>query len=383
MVSRLLSPIIQKSKKSILLLGPRQTGKSTLIRGLKPELQINLADESTFLEFSANASELNERLAARYVSTIMIDEIQRIPSLLNTIQAVIDEAKPGKCPRFFLTGSSARKLRRGGANLLPGRVLAFHMSGLLAQELDYKLDTVRALETGTLPEGYLAKDPALRRQLIRSYAGIYLKEEIMAESLTRNLQGFTRFLGQAALSSGTILDYSKIAQRAKISRQTAVRFFEILEDTLITTRITPFFDAGGADLVKHPRHYFFDTGVLNALMANFTVSADRIGILFEHLLFNQIKGAAQALDQDFSAHSFRTRSGSEVDFVFKIGGEVWAIEAKASASVHDSDLRGLKNFKTYFPQKHHAAIATLSRAEKKIEGIWILPWQKLMKEMGL
>ena len=383
MVNRLLSKLLRQSPKSVLLLGPRQTGKSTLIQSLKPELEINLADETTFLEFSGNSSELTERLSARAFKSVMIDEIQRLPSLLNTIQAIIDKPPPGKRIKFFLTGSSARKLRRGGANLLPGRILSFQLSGLLSRELDYAMDTRSALEIGTLPEIHLALAPALKIQLIRAYAGIYLKEEIMAEALTRNLQGFTRFLAQAAVSSGQVLDYSKLSQRAKVPRQTAVRFFEILEDTLITTRITPFFDAESADLVKHPRHYFFDNGVLNALLGNFVASPDRIGILFEHLLLNQIRGTALALDLDFAVHSFRTRAGIEVDFIFKIGGDVWAVEAKATTSVHESDLKGLAAFRSYYPKKHHAAVATLGGAEKKVGAIWILPWQKLLKEMGL
>ena len=156
MVPRHLAPFLRKSTKSVLVLGPRQTGKSTLIRSLSPDLAINLVQESTFLEFARNPRELEQRLAATRYQTVFVDEVQRLPQLLNTIQAILDEQP--RAPKFYLTGSSARKLKRGKANLLPGRLHTYWLGPLAASELDYHLDTEDALSTGTLPGMWMEKE---------------------------------------------------------------------------------------------------------------------------------------------------------------------------------------------------------------------------------
>jgi len=191
--SRLVAGAIANSQKSVLLLGPRQTGKSTLMRALKPDLEIDLAHEAVFLEFAQNPRALEERMAAVKSKTVFIDEVQRLPSLLNTMQSIIDRGA-AKSPRFLLTGSSARKLRRGRANLMPGRIHTFDLGPLCAAECDYKLDVQSALATGTLPGIYSEANPNERKKTLRSYAATYLKEEIQAEALTRNIEGFARVL---------------------------------------------------------------------------------------------------------------------------------------------------------------------------------------------
>jgi predicted AAA+ superfamily ATPase len=199
MLVRLLASKLGETSKSVLLLGPRQTGKSTLLLDLRPDVVINLADESEFLSFAANPGELAQRMAAKQVETVLIDEVQRLPSLLNTVQALVDRAKhEGRTLRFFLSGSSARKLRRGQANLLPGRVLTYRLGPLSSVEIGPGFDPRRAMELGTLPEPYLESDRATAEKLLASYAGTYLKEEIQAEALSRNLEGFSRFLHVAA-----------------------------------------------------------------------------------------------------------------------------------------------------------------------------------------
>src|SRR3989338_1807469 len=187
MITRLIAPLLARSTKSCLLLGPRQTGKSTLIRSLAPALSLNLASEATFLEFARNPQELPQRLAAGRYRTVFIDEVQRLPALLNTIQAVLDEQP--RPPTFYLTGSSARKLRRGRANLLPGRIHTYQLGPLVAAELGYALDTAPALSTRTLPGIWAAPEAQARRKTLRSYASTYLKEEIQAEALTRHIEG--------------------------------------------------------------------------------------------------------------------------------------------------------------------------------------------------
>ncbi len=208
MIARTLEPLLRKSKKSVLVLGPRQTGKSTLIRNVEPELSINLALESTYLEFARNPAELPQRLAAKPYKTVFIDEVQRLPTLLNTLQALLDETP--RPPKFYLTGSSARKLRRGNANLLPGRIHTYHLGPLTSAELGRSVNVRRALSTGMLPGIWTEPEERERLKTLRSYAATYLKEEIQAEALTRSLEGFSRFLFVAAAEAGKFLDLSQL-----------------------------------------------------------------------------------------------------------------------------------------------------------------------------
>lgn len=381
MISRALAPFLQKSKKSVLLLGPRQTGKSTLIGSLRPDLTANLAHEPTYLQFARNPNELEERLAAGTFRTVFIDEVQRLPSLLNTIQVIIDGAPhPIK---FYLTGSSARKLKRGNANLLPGRIHTYHLGPLVASELNYHLDARAALETGTLPAIWTEEDHREKRKTLQSYAATYLKEEIQAEALTRNLEGFSRFLFVVAAEAGKFLDLSKLAAAANIPRQSAVRFFEILEDTLILRRCEAFRKSERRRLVQSPRIFFFDTGVLNGLLNNFTASGDRIGTLFEHLLFNQIVHSAAAKDVEVRISSYRTEHGAEVDFIVELGKETIALEAKASLNVGRSDARGLSSFADYYGKRHRPVIVYLGKVRKAMGGVAVFPWQDFLKDLGL
>ena len=378
---RQLAGIINKSKKSFLLLGPRQTGKSTLIRTeLKPDLIINLANENTYLEFAQSPSELEQRLKAHMYQKVLIDEVQRLPSLLNTIQSLIDDAK-GHSPQFLLTGSSARKLRRGNANLLPGRIHTYQLGALTPHELNFEMHTKQALQTGTLPGIYTDDDEKSRTKTLRSYSGTYLKEEIQAESLTRNLEGFARFLLVVASASGDFLDLSKLSSEAQIQRQSGLRFLEILEDTLIVHRCDAFAKSDRKRLVQHPRFFFFDNGVLNGLLKNFTLSPDRIGKLFENLLHSQILQSSFNADCDIRLSSYRTEHGAEVDFIVEKDGELWAIEAKASGNVGKTDLRGLNNFADYYGKPCHRVVAYMGTHKKVIDDIQILPWQEAVREI--
>jgi predicted AAA+ superfamily ATPase len=381
MIKRLLVKMIDATSKSILLLGPRQVGKSTLLSSLRPDLTINLARENEFLRYSADIDLFSNQIEGSKAELIFVDEIQRIPGLLNTVQAIIDESKGKRSLRFLLSGSSARKLRRGQANLLPGRVLSYEMGGLCLRELDYKVDTARALKLGLLPEPYSESSFSESEKLLSSYSAIYLHEEIQAEALSRSIQGFARFLTTMAAVAGQIVDFSKIASRAKVSRSSCVRFVEILEDTLIAERIMVFEGAEGADIIRHPKLYFFDVGVLNGLLNNFSASNDRMGLLFEHLVYSQIRNSALAHDQPVSIQYFRTRHGVEVDFIVTIGKKIWAIEAKAG-EVHESDLTGLKAFRSYFPQVHQCVLVSPREKRRKKDGILICDWVTMIQEMG-
>lgn len=381
-VERLLTGKLQAGAKSVLLLGPRQTGKSTLLLGLQPELVINLARENEFLAYSSDPDLFSERIEGSGARLILVDEIQRIPALLNTIQALLDESRGRRPLRFLLSGSSARKLRRGHANLLPGRVFTYRLGGFCARELGYEVDTARALGHGFLPEPYLESDLATREKLLESYSATYLKEEIQAEALSRNIQGFARFLMAMASASGQVVDFSKLASKAKVSRTSCIRFVELLEDTLIAERIFPFEEAERADVIRHPKLYFFDAGVLNGLLGNFGASADRRGMLFEHLVFSQLRDSAMARDLPLEIRFFRTRHGLEVDFIVQFGREVWAIETQAGNAT-ERDLGGLRAFHDYYPKARHRILVTPKEKARKKDGILICDWITLLREMGL
>ena len=214
MIQRDVSKSIMDSlnkNKSVLLIGPRQTGKSTLIKNLKPDLSFNLSDQNIFIRFLNNPDYLQQHIKGHKISNgiVFIDEVQRIPSLLNTIQSIVDENKK---IRFILTGSSARKLKRGHANLLPGRIHDYRLGPITAKEMNYKFDIQKALSYGSLPEVVTENETLPIKKLLKSYTQVYLTEEIKAEALTKNLEGFTRFIYNIAIESTHFLDLSKISK---------------------------------------------------------------------------------------------------------------------------------------------------------------------------
>jgi len=383
MITRLLRAPILKQKKSVLLLGPRQTGKSTLIRSLNPQLEINLAHEPTFLEFARNPHELDARLARDDFKTIFIDEVQRLPSLLNTIQSIVDQHNHIK---FYLTGSSARKLKRGRANLLPGRLVSYQLGPLTSEELNGDFDLDQTLGEGLLPGVYTEAERSQRKKILSSYASTYLREEIQAEALTRNIEGFARFLSVAAARSGHILDLSKLASQAQVPRQSALRYFEILEDTLIVRRLESYSSNLFARNVRHPKFYFFDTGVLNGLLRNFQPSDDRKGILFEHFIAHELFHTSENHELELKISYYRTEGGTEVDFIVERDNQIFAIECKASLNIGANDLRHLTTLISMLEKKSprkkiSAFVMYLGKVEKVIDKIAILPWSKVLKEI--
>lgn len=379
MYNRIIASQIVKSKKSILLLGPRQVGKSTLIRSLKPDLEINLANEAIYFDLVTNIENFQRQIEASSARTIFVDEIQRIPRLTNTIQYLVDKNKKLK---FYLTGSSARKLKRGKANLLPGRILEFFLGPLSALELQDDWNESEVLKYGSLPELTNMKSEGEKKRFLKSYSNLYLKEEIMAESLVRQIEGFVRFLSSAAVDSGKYLDFSKLSKKSKVPRQSVVRNFEILEDTLIARRVEndPEIDTEKIDLVKHPRFYFFDLGITNALKGSFDIGPDRIGLLYETLVYNQIVNTAYSKNLDFDIYNFRTRGGYEVDFILRIEDQRMAIECKSTPSIGTHDLSSIKRINEFYPK---AKKFVLYRGTKELKegNIWILPLKTFLKQL--
>lgn len=381
MIDRLQELEIKKSKKSILLLGPRQVGKSTLVKSLQPDLQINFSDERTLIDFAGQPSSLPDLLERTGARSIFIDEVQRLPSILNTVQALIDSDKKLK---FYLTGSSARKLKRGGANLLPGRVINHSLGPVVARELDYKFDVRRTLQYGFLPEILSLSKEAEKKEILLSYSSNYIREEIQAEALVRSLESFTRFLNELCKWTGSFIDYTKLSKRAQISRHTCPNYFEILEDTMIGHRLFPDPELiERADLVKHPKFFFFDVGVFNALDRSFEVSNRRIGALIEQLVFQQIYHSANALRKNFEIYSFRTRGGLEADFALRIDDHYLLVEAKADEEVQDSDFAALALIRKQYLPESKAFIFHSGQKARKVQTIWALPVAEGLREIGL
>ena len=342
MLDRIVGARVARASTSVLLLGPRQVGKSTLGERLRPLRTINLADERAFLRYSKDPSSLRDELRALPGGgLVVVDEVQRVPALLNVVQVLLDEA--GGRWRFVLTGSSARKLRRAGANLLPGRVVLEFLDPLTVRELPRPFDLPRALQVGMLPGVFLGGAEAV--DVLGTYAEVYLREEIRAEALTKNIGGYARFLDVSAIVSGQWLNYSKIAVDAEMPKETIRRFVEILEDTLLLFRLPSFQPKRRISRrVSHrDRVLLFDIGVRNALLSlhRRPVSRDQLGPVFEQWYLLQAVYLSRALRTGWTLSSYRTEAGAEVDLVIERDDDIVGIEIKASRHVSSSDTRGL------------------------------------------
>lgn len=302
-----------------------------------------MADEELFLSYSKMPARLKrEILALEKPTLVVIDEIQRVPALLNVIQALLDS---GAKHRFILTGSSARKLKRGNANLLPGRVLLEHLDPLSIWELKDLFDLETVLQRGALPEIYLNKEEGL--DILDSYATLYLREEIQAEALAKNVGTYARFLDVAAEASGEWLNYSKIASDSEIPKETVRRFYQILEDTLLAFKIPAFKSRNSKRRVsQRDRYVFFDIGVRNAVLGihRQKLTTTEKGKLFEQWFFLQCLYFCHSFKTNWKISSYRTESGAEVDVIIDVGEKFLAIECKYGKLVTEAQMSGLRSF---------------------------------------
>ena len=383
MYERVLRPRLVSHRRNVLLLGPRQVGKSTFLGALGPDLVINLASLSAFREYVSEPERLERELLAAPpgVRTVLIDEVQRVPALLNAVQAVVD-ARPDRF-RFLLSGSSARKLRRGQANLLPGRVVSEYLHPLLARELgsDFVLD--RALAHGTLPGIYADPDPEGRAQVLRSYVDAYLREEVQAEALVRDIGGYARLLDLVAAASGRILNLHALSQEAGIGYETARRYLEVLEDTLILFRIPAWSGTDRASLVGHPKVLLFDLGVRNATLRRPLDRPldDERGLLLEHLVGLELRRRAGGLWPEARLFHFRTRHGAEVDYVLEVGQEAWGIEVKSSRTVSGRDTRGLAALAERSDRVRRRIIVYLGSRAQRLGEVEALPLPEFLADL--
>ncbi len=358
-------------ERSLFLLGPRQTGKSTLLRHLFPDaLYIDLLTSEVFRQFSSAPETL--RHAINDHQLVVIDEIQKLPNLLDEVQHLIDT----RGTRFLLTGSSARKLRRGRANLLGGRAFFLSLHSLVSTEIGFeRIDEL--LQRGGLP-GIV--DSPLSWEALKAYTGTYLREEIQAEALTRSIGNFARFLDVAAHFNGAQINYTKIGRDSEVPPRTVRDFVGILQDTLILHVLPPFRASPTRKLTATDKVYFFDIGVANALCGRRSLhqGSAEYGTALEQLVFLELRAAIDYLRLDTRLAYWRTLTGVEVDFL--VGDEL-AIEVKSTRRVGPSDLRSLRAIGKDLTLRQRLLVCREPYQRRTEDGIDIMPVQTFCKRL--
>ena len=357
-------------KKSHFLFGPRQTGKTFLIRRTLRDVRVyDLLDTSVFLALSRNPGQLEEELT-RKDHLIVIDEIQRLPELLNEVHRLIES----RGLHFLLTGSSARKLRRGGVNLLGGRARTRFLHPLTYMELGSEFDLRRMAARGLLPAIYFSDDPAAD---LEAYAGSYLQQEVVAEGATRNVPAFSRFLRIAALCNGTIINYTNVGNDAQVPRTTIYEYFEILKDTLIIHELPAWRKTVKRKPVASSKFYFFDVGVTGALQGRvFKPATPEFGQAFETYIHHELRCRSDYVSGQPLSY-WRSTSGYEVDFII---GDHTAVEVKAKSHVTANDLKGLRALAEEKRLRELLCVSLEPRA-RETEGIRILPWSTFLEAL--
>lgn len=363
-----------ENNDSVFLWGARQVGKTTLLEELYPKARYyDLLQAREFERFLRRPSLLSEELESlEDGELVIIDEIQKVPQLLDEIHALIHKRKI----RFILSGSSPRKLIRSGANLLGGRALKKILFPLVSSEIpDFNL--TKAVNNGLIPRHYMIKNPWER---FRAYIGVYLNEEIREEALSRNLKSFSRFLEVAALSNGEMIVYKNIAQDCGIDHRTVKEYFEILKDTLIGYLIAGFTATLKRRAILAPKFYFFDVGIANYLLnrKDITPGTEIFGHSFEHLIIQELIAYLGYTQSPENLTYWRTSSGYEVDAI--IGNGRIAIEIKSTDEVKSRHLKGLKAFQEDFPAVR-SIIVSLDKYPRVMNGVEIIPAEQFLKAL--
>ncbi|MBI5554449.1 MAG: ATP-binding protein [Elusimicrobia bacterium] len=366
--------------QSAFLWGPRKTGKTTYLKHHFPEsLVFDFLDTDLFFETARRPAIIRERILAApkqlQTKPIILDEVQKVPQMLDEVHRLMEEQKLS----FILCGSSARKLKRGHANLLGGRAWRYELFPLVSTEIS-AINLLRALNHGLIPAHYLQNESQCRKSL-KSYIQDYLKEEVFAEGLARNIPAFARFFDALAFSQGEMVNYAKVASDCGVDAKTVREYFQILVDTLVGIMIEPFSRHGGRQIIlKAPKFYLFDVGIAGAL-AGRTITAETgsdFGRSFEHFILMELNAYRSYSGKDFDINYWRTKTGLEVDFV--LGRGHTAIEVKASRLVRQSDLRPLKAFiEEYSPQT--AYVVCNESAGRVVGKIYLKPWRIFLEAL--
>ena len=358
------------SRKSLFLFGPRQTGKTWLVRQALPKARVyDLLDSSIYLALSQRPGRLGEEIVTGE-KLVVIDEIQRLPLLLNEVHRLIETTGV----KFLLTGSSARSLRRGGVNLLGGRARLHYLHPLSAHELGNRFDLMRAISAGLLPSIYFSDNPAAD---LAAYAGAYLQQEVVAEGATRNVPAFSRFLRVAALANATIVNFTNVANDAQVPRTTVYEYLEILKDTLLLHEVPAWTHSRTRKPIVSSKYYFFDIGVVSSLQGRtLAAGTPEFGTAFESLILHEL-----VCHRDYAGGSpisfWRSTSGFEVDFIL---GEHTAIEVKATEHVSTRDLRSLAALGEERKWKQLLCVS-LERRRRKVGGVVILPYREFLTDL--
>jgi len=368
------------SQETCFLWGPRQTGKSTLLKNLFPKaIRYDLLLSTEYQRLLRAPELIREECSATGLDgdsqrdPIIIDEIQKIPALMDEVHWLIEN----KGLRFILCGSSARKLKRGYANLLGGRSVRYELYPLVFPEIS-GFSLTKALNAGLIPRHYDSKNP---RRLIQSYVGDYLKEEIVAEALTRNIPAFSRFLEVAALSNGEVLNYTNIARECGVSSPTVKEYFQILEDTLVGRPLPALRKRKKRRLLTSPKFYFFDLSPVIHLTRRGQVipGSELFGRAFEHYILMEISAHSSYSEAFYPISFWRTTSGFEVDFI--LGDCEVAIEVKSTKFSGPTHLKGLRRFKEEYQVKRSILVALDSKPRRTEDGIEILPWKVFCEQL--
>jgi len=355
------------AKKSHFLLGPRQTGKTFLIRHKLRQARVyDLLDSEIYLALSRHPGRISEEIQADD-RIVVIDEIQRLPELLNEVHRLIES----RGIRFLLTGSSARKLRRGGINLLGGRARTKYLHPLTYKELNNHFDLFQAIERGLIPSIYFSDEPHAD---LKAYAGSYLQQEILAEGTTRNIPAFSRFLHVAALCNATIVNFTNVANDAQVARTTVYEYFEILKDTLILSELPAWRKSKKRKPLASSKYYFFDIGVTSVLQdREFRVGTPEFGEAFETYLMHELKCFSDYVS-GVHLSFWRSTSGFEVDFIL---GDHTAVEVKAKKNISANDLKPLRMLAEEAILKRYVCVS-LEPRRRRVGAIDILPYKEFL-----
>ncbi len=371
--------ILNPPKGSFFLFGPRGTGKSTWLRATYPRAHtINLLDESLYQSYLANiglfAAELRVLSPG---SLVIVDEIQRLPQLLNEVHRFMEERRL----RFVLCGSSARKLKQSGTNLLAGRAVRVHMHAFVPEELGTAFDIEHVLRSGSLPVIWTAED---RRGSLEAYVQMYLREEIQAEALVRNLPGFARFLPVAALFHGQVLNTASLARDAAVARTTVAGYLGILEDTLLAFTLPPYEAKLRVKERKHPKLYWCDPGLVRAVKRQFArVTAEERGALLEGWVAALLRAYRdyRRLFDDWHYWAPSEAHQTEVDFLLVRDHEIVAIEVKAAATFSESAVRGLRAIAGLKGLGRRILVYGGQRELRTADGIEVLPLARFVEQV--
>jgi predicted AAA+ superfamily ATPase len=376
MYARFLKP----PRSSFFLFGPRGTGKSTWIRShFKDAFTVNLLAADVMLRHERDPSGFRAEVLAQPRSRwIVVDEVQRAPRLLDEVHYLMEEKGYKK---FVLTGSSARKLKRGAANLLAGRAIVKKLFPLTAAEMDFSVPSKQLLRFGAMPMSVNAPNDAAREEFLRAYVTTYLSEEIKAEALVRNLGSFSRFLDVASLAAGQTTNISGIARDAAASRDSVRGYFDVLVDTLIGSWLPAYRPRAKVKEVALPKFYWFDPGVLHAAAGGFDqpLPGDWDGVLLEHLVHHELQSHIHYNNIKGSLGYWATPSGSEVDFVWWHGRNIVAIEVKNGREVRREWKKGLDAFRSGTAAKSY--IVYRGNRELEIEGTRVLPLDTFLRRL--